>query len=49
VADVRAALRAIHLPPGVVRSGRDGRGAWLRVPPERAHGIWLELLQPDGR
>jgi hypothetical protein len=49
VADVAAAARAIRLPPGVVRRGRDARGAWLRVPPGRAHGIWLELLQPDGR
>lgn len=47
VADVAAARRAMQLPDGGVRQGSDARGRWLRVPPERAHGIWLELLQPD--
>ncbi|HYH83440.1 MAG TPA: VOC family protein [Longimicrobium sp.] len=48
VADLAATRRAIRLPAGEVVAGRDARGAWLRVPPRRAHGIWLELLQPDG-
>jgi len=47
VTDVRAARRAMRLPASVAREGRDARGRWLRVPPERAHGIWLELLQPN--
>ena len=46
VADVDSARRALRLPPGTVREGRDARGPWLRIPPEHANGVWMELLQP---
>ncbi len=49
VADLAAARQALHLPADAVVSGRGARGEWLRIRPERAHGIWLELLQPAER
>ena len=46
VRDLAAARGAISLPDSALRSGRDARGDFLRVPPAHAHGIWLELLRP---
>ena len=46
VASLEAARRAIRLPPDALQRGRDARGEWLRVPPSRAHGVWVELLVP---
>ena len=48
VADLDRALAA--LAPGTAAStvlGSDGRGRFARIPPDRAHGKWLELLQRD--
>jgi catechol 2,3-dioxygenase-like lactoylglutathione lyase family enzyme len=46
VTSIDSARAALHLPPGAAREGSDARGAWLRVPPEHANGIWMELLEP---
>ncbi|HEX8905492.1 MAG TPA: hypothetical protein VF771_11650, partial [Longimicrobiaceae bacterium] len=48
VADLAAARRVVDAPIRTMVHGRDARGSWTRVRPERAHGIWLELLQPGG-
>ena len=49
VPDLAAARRAVALPDSAVQRGRDARGEWLRIPPEHAHGIWIELLRPADR
>ena len=49
VADLDRAVAA--LAPATATSatlGSDPRGRFIRVPPERAHGMWLEFLQPAG-
>jgi catechol 2,3-dioxygenase-like lactoylglutathione lyase family enzyme len=49
VPDLAAARRAVSLPDTAVQRGRDPRGEWLRIPPQHAHGIWIELLRPAVR
>lgn len=49
VADLERAMGSLQ--PATAASamvGSDSRGRFIRIPPERAHGIWLEFLQPDG-
>ena len=49
VADLSTTMRTVGAPVRARVLGRDARGRWMRVRPERAHGIWLEFLQPAER
>lgn len=47
VTDVQAAKRFASVPPGRQPAvEQDWRGRFVRVPPSRAHGVWLEFLEP---
>ena len=49
VADLAEAQRTVNAPIRARVFGWDARGRWMRIRPERAHGIWLEFLQPAAR
>ena len=47
VTDVQAARRFASVPPGRQPAfEEDWRGRFVRVSPSRAHGLWLEFLEP---